>query len=129
MLRPSSVPAAVVAAFCATAPAAAEPIAGKAIRDTVAGKTVLLSTPYGFEIPLRYRADGVVAGDISGVTLARMFAPKEEGKWWIDGRRLCQQWTSWYDGKVLCFTLARTGERTIAWTRQDGLTGTARIRG
>ncbi|MDZ7602714.1 MAG: hypothetical protein U1A06_15185, partial [Hoeflea sp.] len=47
-------------------PAAAEQLAGNGIRDFVAGKTVLLSTPYGIELPLRYGSDGVVAGDISG---------------------------------------------------------------
>lgn len=110
-------------------PASAEQLSGDRIRDVVAGKTVLLSTPYGIELPLRYRSDGVVAGDISGFTLARIFSPKEEGRWWVDRQNLCQQWTSWYDGKTLCFTIRKTGERTISWTRQDGLKGTARIRG
>lgn len=113
----------------AALPARADTLDGGAVRDLVAGRTVHLSTPYGIELPLRYRADGVVSGDISGFRLARMFAPKEEGRWWVDGQRLCQQWKSWYDGKTLCFTIRKTGQSTIAWTRQDGYSGTARIGG
>ncbi len=112
----------------AGSPAVAEDLDGEAIRDLVAGKTVYLRN-YGLELPLRYRADGVVSGDISGLSIARMFAPKEQGRWWVDGQRLCQQWTSWYDGKVLCFTIRKTGERSISWTRQDGFSGKARIEG
>jgi hypothetical protein len=112
----------------AGSPAVAEDLDGEAIRDLVAGKTVYLRS-YGLELPLRYRADGVVSGDISGLSIARMFAPKEQGRWWVDGQRLCQQWTSWYDGKVLCFTIRKTGERSISWTRQDGYSGKARIEG
>lgn len=112
----------------AVSPAAAEELDGEAIRDLVAGKTVYLRS-YGLELPLRYGADGVVSGDISGISMARMFAPREKGKWWVDGRQLCQQWTSWYDGKTLCFTIRKTGERSISWTRQDGFSGKARIEG
>jgi hypothetical protein len=124
-----AVAALVVSGLCALSPARAEQLEGDQIRGLVAGKTVLLSTPYGLELPLRYRANGVVAGDVSGFTLAKMFAPKEEGRWWVDGSRLCQQWKSWYDGKTLCFTIRKTGDRTIDWVRQDGYSGSARIEG
>lgn len=77
----------------------------------------------------RYGADGQVTGDASGFKLAGMFAPKETGKWWVEGEKLCQKWQSWYDGKTLCFTVRRTGKAFISWTRDDGLSGTARIEG
>jgi hypothetical protein len=109
-------------------PASAQELEGEAIRELVSGKTVHLRS-YGLEMPLRYGTNGVVSGDISGISIARMFAPKEQGKWWIEGRQLCQQWKSWYEGKTLCFTIRKTGERSISWTRQDGFSGEARIDG
>jgi len=121
---------AAVAAIAASVGSAAlaQDLDADGIRDLVSGKTVYLRS-YGLELPLRYSANGVVSGDISGISVARMFAPREQGKWWVEGRELCQQWTSWYDGKVLCFTIRKTGERNIAWTRRDGLSGKARIAG
>jgi hypothetical protein len=120
-------PGAVLAMGLASAAFASGPLDGEAVRALVGGKRVLLKTPYGVELPLRYGADGSVEGDVSGIALASMFAPRETGRWWIDGNQLCQQWPSWYDGKALCFTVTQTGERSIAWVRQDGLSGTARI--
>ena len=108
---------------------AAEPISGDAIRKLVSGKNVYLSTPYGLEFPLRYNTDGTVSGDASGFSMAKMLAPKEKGTWWVKGPKLCQKWKSWYDGKTLCFTINKTGKSTISWKRDDGLAGTARIRG
>ncbi len=61
--------------------------------------------------------------------MAKMLAPKETGSWWVKGPKLCQKWKSWYDGKTLCFTINKTGKSTISWKRDDGLAGTARIRG
>lgn len=110
-------------------PAAAQNVAGDALSALVAGKKVFLSTPYGLEFPLRYAPDGTVVGDASRFTLARMFSPRETGRWWVDGERLCQKWPSWYDGRTFCFTITSTGPGRIAWVRDDGLQGTARIDG
>lgn len=118
----------VIGAAAGIAPVMAQEMEGEAIRDLVSDKTVHLRS-YGLEMPLRYGANGIVSGDISGISVARMFAPKEQGKWWIEGRQLCQQWKSWYEGKTLCFTIRKTGERSISWTRQDGFSGSARIDG
>lgn len=120
-----------VAAFLIAfnASAAAQPLSGDGIKTLVSGKRVYLSTPYGLEFPLRYGADGRVSGDASGFKLAGMFAPKETGKWWVEGEKLCQKWPSWYDGKTLCFTVRQKGKASISWTRDDGLSGTARIEG
>lgn len=107
--------------------AGAQELDGDGITSLIASKAVYLSTPYGVELPLRYGADGQVVGDVSGISLASMFAPKETGRWWVDGSKLCQQWPSWYDGKTLCFTVTKTGDASISWVRDDGLNGTARI--
>jgi hypothetical protein len=126
ILRLSAIAAAV---GLLAAGAQAEELDADGIRSLIAGKKVYLATPYGLELPLRYDAGGAVQGDVSGFTLARMFTPRETGRWWVDGGRLCQQWPTWYDGKSFCFTIRQTGDATISWTRDDGLQGTARITG
>jgi hypothetical protein len=107
--------------------ASAEALSGDAIRQAISGKKVYLSTPYGLEFPLHYRTSGRVDGDASGFSVAAMLAPKESGTWWVDGANMCQKWPSWYKGKTFCFTLEMTGPNKLAWTRNDGMKGTARI--
>ncbi|MDQ0347892.1 hypothetical protein [Ancylobacter vacuolatus] len=111
----------------AAAPAVAEPLSGPEIRDRISGELVRLSTPYGLTLPLVYREDGVVAGDLSGFSIGAMLAPREEGRWWVKDDRLCQKWPSWYDGRTHCFTITSLGPDKIAWTRDDGLSGTAEM--
>ena len=126
LLRSIAVAALLIAGL---APGMAQQLSGEEIKALISGKRVYLSTPYGLEFPLRYRANGEVNGDASGFKLAGMFAPKETGKWWVEGEKLCQKWPSWYDGKTLCFSVRQTGRASISWTRDDGLSGTARIDG
>jgi hypothetical protein len=109
------------------ATAHAENLAGDAIRKLVGGKQVFLSTPYGVEFPLHYRSNGKVSGDASRFSMASMLAPKEDGSWWVTKAKLCQKWPTWYDGRTICFTIRKTGPASLAWTRDDGLKGTARI--
>jgi hypothetical protein len=104
-------------------------LGGHQIKSLIAGKTVFLSTGYGFNMPLHYGGDGNVTGDGSGTVLGRYFAPKETGKWWVENNQLCQQWPSWYEGRTFCFTVHKTGSQTIYWQRDDGYSGTARISG
>lgn len=111
----------------AAAPAVAEPLSGPEIRDRISGELVRLSTPYGLTLPLVYREDGVVAGDLSGFSIGAMLAPREEGRWWVKDDRLCQKWPSWYDGRTHCFTITSLGPDKIGWTRDDGLSGTAEM--
>lgn len=118
-----------LAAMAALAPAVAEPLGNAEIEQKISGKRVYLSTPYGLELPLNYRTDGTVTGDLSGFTLARMFAPRETGRWWTENGRLCQRWPTWYDGRQFCFRVSSKGPDRIGWVRDDGLSGTARIEG
>lgn len=99
------------------------------IESLIGDKRVLLSTPYGLELPLRYSSNGTVTGDISGFRLASMFTPSETGRWWVDNGQMCQQFPTWYDGETFCFQIEQTGENAISWVRNDGLSGTARIEG
>jgi hypothetical protein len=119
---------AVVAAGCVAAtPAAATELSGPEIRQLIGGEKVRLSTPFGVALPLHYRDNGVVVGDVSGFSAARMLAPREEGRWWISGNSLCQKWPSWYDGRQFCFKITSLGGGKITWLRDDGASGTARI--
>jgi len=107
--------------------ATATALQGDQIERTIVGKRIYLATPFGGEFPMNYRPGGVVDGDGEALGLGRMVAPKDSGRWWVDGDRLCQQWRAWYDGKAFCFTLQQTGPRSLLWRRDDGLEGSARI--
>ena len=103
-------------------------LGGEEIRKAVSGKRIYLSVPLGGEIPLFYRPDGRVDGSGEAAGLGRFLRPSDSGRWWVEGNRLCQKWTSWYDGKTFCFTLSRAGSvEAVAWYRDDGASGVARI--
>ncbi|MDN2579546.1 hypothetical protein [Aquibium sp. ELW1220] len=123
--------AAALAATCmvTAAAAASEPLAGDRLNDLVSGKRIFLSTPFGGEFPLFYKPNGAVTGDGTKLGLGRFFAPTETGRWWVDGKRLCQKWPTWYKGQTSCFTITPTGPGRIGWTRDDGTSGKARIEG
>ena len=103
------------------------PLDGKSVRDLISGKRIYLSVPLGGELPLYYRKDGQVDGSGEAAGLGRFLKPTDSGRWWIDGNRLCQKWRTWYDGRVFCFTLAPAGRDKVAWMRDDGEKGVARI--
>lgn len=110
-------------------PTLAESLQGKEIVETVSGKRVYLSTPFGGEFPLFYKPNGSVSGDGTKLGLGKYFAPKETGRWWVDGTRLCQKWPTWYRGKTSCFEIRPAGPGAIFWTRDDGAKGKARVEG
>lgn len=102
-------------------------LSSQEIRKTVTNARIYLATPLGGEMPLSYKSNGTVTGDGTNIGLARFFAPKETGKWWVDGNQLCQQWPTWYKGRTMCFKLQKTAENSLRWHRDDGKVGTARI--
>jgi len=101
-------------------------LSGKEIATLVSGKKVTLSTSWG-AFPLRYGNNKRVTGDGSGLGLAKFFAPKETGRWWVASNQLCQRFPTWYKGKTYCFSLQKTGSKSLKWKRNDGYSGTARI--
>ena len=103
------------------------PMDSQAIEANIIGKRIYLATPFGGEFPLYYQKDGSVDGSGQALGLGRFMRPTDRGRWWIDGDQLCQQWQTWYEGKRYCFTLQRTGEASVFWMRDDGLSGKARI--
>ena len=117
-------------ALVATASLAAPTqLAGDALRQAVSGKTVYLNIS-GFELPINYAANGRMSGKMSTVaaSFSRGDGAQDRGKWWVANDQLCQQWTSWMDGKAYCYRLTRDGA-TVRWVRNDGRSGTARIGG
>jgi hypothetical protein len=104
-----------------------QPLAGSSLDRAVSGRRIFLATPLGGEFPLNYYADGRVDGQGEAAGLGRFVRPTDTGRWWVSGPKLCQKWTTWYDGKVFCFTLSRISDDRLSWRRDDGLTGLARV--
>ena len=121
----------VLAASLVPAAAFAEPatLAGDELRQAISGKTVYLNIS-GFELPIRYAANGRMSGKMSTVaaSFSRGDGAQDRGKWWVSGDQLCQQWSSWMNGQSYCYRLTRNGS-TVHWVRNDGRSGTARIGG
>jgi hypothetical protein len=109
-------------------PALAEKLSGQQLQSFISGKRIYLAVPMGGEIPLTYRHDGVVDGSGEAAGLGRYMTPKDKGRWWVSGDRLCQKWQQWYDGKTFCFTVTRLADSRIRWERDDGKSGIARLR-
>lgn len=102
-------------------------LSGPEIRSLIAGKRVYLATPFGGEFPLHYKANGTVDGSGEAIGLGRYMRPTDAGRWWIARNQLCQKWTSWYDGEQFCFALQDGKDDRLYWTRDDGLSGRARV--
>ena len=105
----------------------ADTLSSSQIKQTIIGKRVLLATRYGVEFPLVYNNNGTVKGDGTGTGLGSFLAPKETGKWWIKSNELCQQFHTWYDGEIQCFTLEVVGQGKLKWQTRDGRSGIARV--
>lgn len=109
-------------------PALAETLSGSALKSFISGKRIYLAVPLGGEIPLTYRANGVVDGSGEAAGLGRYMTPTDQGRWWVAGSRLCQKWQQWYDGRTFCFTVTKLGPDRIRWLRDDGKSGVARLK-
>jgi hypothetical protein len=102
-------------------------LSGSSLDRAVSGRRIFLATPLGGEFPLNYYADGRVDGQGEAAGLGRFVRPTDTGRWWVAGPKLCQKWTTWYDGKVFCFTLSKISDTKLSWRRDDGLEGLARV--
>jgi hypothetical protein len=113
--------------LASASPVMADRLSGDEIRQTVTGKRIYLAAPLGGEFPLFYQANGRVDGSGEAVGLGRLARPSDSGRWWVRGDSLCQQWQTWYEGKVMCFTLTTLGAGKVRWNQDNGDTGVARI--
>lgn len=108
---------ALVMMLALTAVAHASALTGDDLRRAVAGKTVAINTSQGQAI-VRFQPNGSMFG--------RMGSHEDRGRWWISADRLCHRWNVWLDEQSHCLKIVKSG-RTVYWTRDDGMTGTARI--
>ena len=113
----------------AAAVAGQSSLAGDELHKTISGKTVYLNIS-GFELPIRYAANARMSGRMNTIaaSFSRGDGSSDTGKWWVADDQLCQQWSSWMDGKTYCYKLTPSCT-TVQWIRDDGHTGTARIGG
>jgi hypothetical protein len=97
------------------------------LRQAISEKTIYLNVS-GFELPIRYKANGRMSGSMGAVTatFSRGDGSRDSGRWWIDANQLCQRWTSWMNGETHCYKITRRGN-IINWLRDDGVSGIARI--
>jgi Peptidase M15/Bacterial SH3 domain len=100
-------------------------LSGQQITDLVAGTTVEIDTPTGTKLPVRYTAEGRLAGEARDLAWF-LGSPTDLGRWWVAGDQLCHKWIRWFNGEPQCMRLAKEGS-TIRWRSQDGNTGTAAI--
>ncbi len=110
------------------AQAAGETLSGSTLKSFISGKRIYMQVPLGGELPLTYRTDGRVDGTGEAAGLGRYMTPKDSGRWWVTGDKLCQKWQEWYDGKTFCFTVTKINDSRIRWLRDDGRSGVARVR-
>lgn len=111
----------------AVASSKGEALSGAALKSFMSGKRVYLAVPMGGELPLHYRSSGVVDGSGEAVGLGKYLTPKDRGRWWVSGGKVCQKWQEWYDGRTFCFTVTKLSETKIRWVRDDGAKGVARV--
>jgi hypothetical protein len=100
---------------------------GSGVRKALSGKTVYLSAS-GIVLPIAYRSNGTMTGTLNASAAAFVggASTKDTGRWWISKNQLCQRWNRWQGGKSYCYKLSRQGQN-VAWVRNDGRRGTARI--
>ena len=113
--------------LCATGAAFAEPapITGKSISETFTGASIILDTPLGTKLPVKYGANGLISGEAGGLAFF-LGSATDRGRWWVADDKLCHKWFKWFDAEVQCLRLRRDGER-LFWSRDDGKTGTATL--
>ena len=99
--------------------------ADEAVRTLVSGRTILLDTPVGTQIPILFREDGSMRGK-AGDLASYLGADIDDGKWWVSQGRLCQKFKVWFDKETQCLTLRQAGQ-IVHWSSDTGKSGTARF--
>jgi hypothetical protein len=114
-----------VLSLATTAFADPTPVDGDSLKKSIPGSLVEIDTPLGAKMPIRFSADGLFsaeAGDLAPI----LGSPKDRGRWWVEGDKLCSKFFRWFDAESRCITLARDGSR-LYWRKDDGETGTATL--
>ncbi|MDJ0948118.1 MAG: serine/threonine-protein kinase [Alphaproteobacteria bacterium] len=99
---------------------AARPDPGAALRALFAGATVYATTRSSHPVRRdvwRFASDGSVAGTYSEAAESWVMPETEgtdRGRWWVEGERLCLQWSDWDDGQRHCYRVSGTGPNYVA---------------
>lgn len=102
-------------------------LSGEEITKLIVNRRIYLQVPLGGEFPLHYMPNGVVDGTGTAAGLGHLARVSDEGRWWVTKETLCQQWKKYENGRRFCFRLTNKGDGRLAWDRDDGLKGLARI--
>ena len=111
--------------LAATVAPADQALSGDALRETVAGRTMVVDTPVG-GLPIRYQANGTMSGQSKAIAQFTGTA-RDSGTWWVASNKLCQRWDNWLDGKQHCMTIRKDGQANLQWESNDGRSGTATV--
>lgn len=103
------------------------PLSGTVLSKLVGGRTVLIDTPLGTQLPIEYHADGTLSGR-AGQLSFYLGSDRDTGRWWIKGDKVCQKWKRWFDGDVTCLRIRHRG-RHVFWQSDDGKSGTGLLSG
>lgn len=91
------------------------PLRGRALRQAMAGATLLYNTVYGDPCTLEIRADGQLVG-----TAGYAGEDCDTGRWWISDDRWHRQWQRWAYGEAAGFAVVVEGDQ-LRWYGADGL--------
>ncbi len=95
-------------------------------KRVLTGSAILIRMPLGGGFKISYGRNGRLSGSSSVFSVNTSSGSKDRGKWWVRKGQVCQQWDTWYKGKPYCFKLRLDGN-TVYWTRNDGLSGKAKL--
>ncbi len=101
------------------------PLNGEALRATFTGSLLELDSPIGTTIPVRFGADGLVAGN-AGALGPVLGAVRDRGRWRVAGDKLCLKFFRWFDAKERCLDITMDGTR-LTWVDTSGERGTATL--
>ncbi len=95
------------------------------MKMSLPGTILHFNTPIGSIVSIKYKDKGAMTGRAPSLAFY-LGSNSDRGRWWVQGRKLCQKWRIWFDKKTRCFRIRMKGN-TVYWTDSDGDTGTARI--
>ncbi|MBS0568253.1 MAG: PLP-dependent aminotransferase family protein [Proteobacteria bacterium] len=88
---------------------------GRALRETMAGVTLLYDTVYGEPCTLCFHRNGEMSG-----TAGYANEDSDSGRWWIEGDHWFRQWQRWAYGEISSFSIVVDGDQ-MHWYDDAGL--------
>ena len=88
-------------------------LTGSALREAMAGATLLYKTVYGEPCSIELLPDGTMTGRAGYADEDR-----DTGRWWIEDDRWFRQWNNWAYGEPIGFHTTLDGDR-VRWFNAD----------